>query len=153
MGCGSGTPLAAALDAAGFHVFGIDASPTLVAMFRQRVPRATVACEAVEDSRFFDRRFEGALAVGLVFLLPEAAQHALIRRVAAALKPGGRFLFTAPAQACEWRDSVTGRTSGSLGAEAYRAVFDAAGFECVATRVDEGGNHYFDLHTRATGTD
>jgi SAM-dependent methyltransferase len=153
LGCGSGTPLAAALDAAGFRVYGIDASPTLVAMFRQRVPGAVVACESVEESRFFAQAFHGALAVGLLFLLPASAQHALILRLAEALKPGGRFLFTAPAQSCEWQDALTGHTSRSLGVEAYRVTLDAAGFECVATHHDEGGNHYFDLRKRRQGSD
>lgn len=145
LGCGSGVPLAAALDAAGFHISGIDASPTLVAMFRSRLPHATVACERVEESRFFERRFDGVLAVGLVFLLPETAQRALIGRVAEALEPGGRFLFTAPARACEWPDAITGRASRSLGIDAYRALAARVGLEWNAAREDEGGNQYFAL--------
>ena len=144
LGCGSGVPVAAALARAGFTVFGVDASPTLLAMFRKRLPQSVVACEAVEHSRLFDRPFDGVLAIGLVFLLPEATQRALLHRIAGVLRPGGRFLFTAPAQACTWIDVLTGRVSVSLGAAAYAAVFADAGLEPVATCLDEGGNHYFD---------
>jgi hypothetical protein len=52
-------------------------------------------------------------------------------------------LFTAPRQACTWDDLFTGRTSVSLGEEGYRHVLHRAGLELVATRVDEGENHYY----------
>ena len=39
------------------------------------------------------------LAIGLVFLLSPAAQRELFCKVALALEPRGRFLFTAPVQA------------------------------------------------------
>lgn len=144
LGCGSGAPNAVALDRAGFALLGIDASPTLVAMFRKRLPHATVACEAVEDSRFFDRSFDAVLAIGLLFLLPEATQRALVLRIASVLRPGGRFLFTAPAQACAWDDALTGRRSRSLGAAAYTAMLVEAGLEPLGSFVDDGGNHHLD---------
>ena len=46
-----------------------------------------VSCEAVEDSSFFGRTFDGVIAVGLLFLLSAAEQRDLIRRVAFALNP------------------------------------------------------------------
>lgn len=145
LGCGSGMPVAAAMDREGFAVFGVDGAPTLVRMFRERLPRARVVCEAVEDSRFFDRAFDGVLAIGLMFLLSATVQRALIHRVSGVLRPGGRFLFTSPAQECAWDDLLTGRASMSLGATAYAAVSAEAGLEPVTTWQDEGGNHYFDL--------
>jgi cyclopropane fatty-acyl-phospholipid synthase-like methyltransferase len=73
LGCGHGVPIFAALMDDGFTVYGIDASPTLAAEFRRRFSQAEVACEAVEDSSFFERTFDGIVAVGLMFLLaPEA---------------------------------------------------------------------------------
>ena len=98
LGCGHGLPLSMTLLDEGLAVHGIDASPSMVAAFRHRDPRAPVICEPAETSDFFGRTFDGALAWGLVFLLDEAAQRQLIRRVAQALKPGGRFLFTSPAR-------------------------------------------------------
>src|SRR5690606_36018499 len=63
LGCGHGIPLAKALSEYGFDVYGIDASPSLVAEFRRRFPRARARCEAVEGSDFFARAFDGVLAI------------------------------------------------------------------------------------------
>jgi len=79
-----------------------------------------------------------------MFLLPADAQRELIGRVALALTPDGRFLFTSPAEPCTWTDVLTGRPSLSLGAEAYRAVLSAAGLTVLAASLDEGDNHYYD---------
>lgn len=144
LGCGSGVPIAEALIDEGFAICGVDASPTLAAAFRRRFPHAHVACETVEDSSFFDRRFDGVIAVGLMFLLAADVQRATIHKVAKALNAGGRFLFTSPVQACTWTDVLTGRESLSLGAEEYRAVLSDAGFTLLDEHEDEGGNHYYD---------
>ncbi|HUP24745.1 MAG TPA: class I SAM-dependent methyltransferase [Thermoanaerobaculia bacterium] len=142
LGCGSGVPISTAND--GFMVYGIDASASLAAAFRRRVPGAPVACEAIEDSRFFSRTFDGVIAVGVMFLLPAEVQRGLIRKVAAALNPDGRFLFTSPTQVCDWTDVLTGRESHSLGAEEYKAALSAAGLSLVGEHEDEGENHYYD---------
>lgn len=144
VGAGSGEPLAAALIEEGFDVFAVDAAPTMVAAFRRRFPGAAVACEPAERSAFFNRTFDGALAVGLVFLLPADGQRDLIRRMAAALNPGGRLLFSAPRQVCEWDDRLTGRPSSSLGAAAYRRIIAGCGLRFIGDHVDEGGNCYYE---------
>lgn len=143
IGCGSGVPVSLALVTAGFKVYGIDASPTLLAAFRHRFPEAPTACEAAQDSNFFGRQFDGAIAVGLLFLLAAEDQQKLIARVGQALKPGGRFLFSAPRNPCEWQDLQTGRQSQSLGEEKYQRLLAAAGMPFIDSYVDEGGNYYF----------
>jgi SAM-dependent methyltransferase len=143
LGCGHGVPISMALMNGGFVIYGVDASPSLTAAFRRQFPHAHVACEAVEDSRFFGRTFDGIIAVGLMFLLPAAVQRDVIRKVALALDPGGRFLFTCPAQTCTWTDVLTGRQSLSLGVEEYKVVLSAVGFTPVTEYVDEGDNHYY----------
>ncbi|MGF1544375.1 MAG: class I SAM-dependent methyltransferase [Parvularculaceae bacterium] len=149
VGAGSGAPLTAALIDAGLTAFAIDASPKMAAAFRRRFPDVEVACEPAEHSRFFDRTFDAALAVGLVFLLPPDGQRTLLRRVAEALRPGGRLLFSAPRQVCAWRDSLTGRPSSSLGADEYACVLAEADVSVVDERADEGGTHYFDARKSA----
>lgn len=144
LGCGHGVPISMALLNEGFAIYGVDASPTLAAEFGRRFPAARIACEAVENSRFFDRTFDGIIAVGLVFLLPADLQRDIIRRVASALNPGGRFVFTSPAQVCTWTDVLTGRQSLSLGADEYGAVLESAGLTLAGEHVDEGQNHYYD---------
>jgi SAM-dependent methyltransferase len=144
LGCGSGVPISQALMDDGLILTGIDASPTLVAAFRRRFPGADIACERAETSQFLGRTFDAAIAVGLVFLLAEAAQKALISKVGSALRIGGRFLFTAPSQSCTWNDLMTGRQSRSLGAAAYLAILSEAGLTLVGDYTDEGQNHYYD---------
>lgn len=144
IGCGSGVPISAALIEAGCQVFGIDASPTLLVEFRRRFPSAMTACEAAETSSLFRRRFDGAVAIGLLFLLPPDDQRQVIARVGGALRPAGRFLFSAPRQACEWNDTLTGRLSLSLGEKEYRRVLEDAGMRLCRQEVDEGENNYFD---------
>lgn len=151
IGCGSGEPIARTLIDAGFDVFGIDASPTLIAAFRQRFLGAQSACEAAQDSAFFDRTFDAAVSVGLVFLLAEDDQRKLILRIAQALRPEGRVLFSAPREICEWQDTLTGRRSISLGAEAYEELLRASGLQLAGALVDEGGNHYFDAVRKSGG--
>lgn len=148
LGCGSGAPISEVLHQAGLMVHAVEASPTLAAAYRHRFPDALLACERVEDSRFFDRRFDAALAAGLLFLLPADAQRATLRKLATVLTTGGRFLFTAPAEPCRWSDVLTGRDSESLGAEAYRTLLAEAGLPVVAETEDEGGNHYYEAFKR-----
>jgi hypothetical protein len=120
----------------------------MTAAFRERFPQAHVACEAVEDSRFFGRTFDAVISWGLMFLLPRETQLTLIQRVATALKPGGRLLFTSPAQVCTWSDLLTGRLSLSLGADGYRTALQTAGFALIGEHDDEGDNHYYDAIKR-----
>lgn len=143
LGCGCGVPISEALIADGFAVYGVDASPAMSAAFRDRFPHVPVACEPVERSRLFSRTFDGAVAWGLMFLLPAEAQLAVIGNVAAALVPGGRFLFTAPEQTCTWVDILTGCVSVSLGFAAYEAALREAGLTLIDTHRDEGENHYY----------
>ena len=116
----------------------------MVAAFKRRFPGVAVACEPAERSRFFDRTFDGALAIGLIFLLPEESQRDLIRRIAGALNPGGKLLFSAPRQICAWDDLLTGQPSTSLGAEEYHRVLARSGLHLIKGHVDEGGTHYYE---------
>jgi len=143
VGCGNGVPISQALIERGFNVYGVDASARMVAAFRASFPTVPVECAAVEDSDFFGRTFDGVVASGLFFLLDAEVQRRLIAKVAVVLPSGGRLLFTAPSQSCSWADAMTGRTSISLGYEAYRKALEAEGMSLVGTQLDEGENHYY----------
>jgi SAM-dependent methyltransferase len=143
LGCGPGYPITTVLVDAGRAVCGVDASPTLVAAFRERFPGVPVECNTVERSDFFGRQFDAVIAWGLVFLLPPVAQEQLIDKVARVLTRGGRFVFTAPPLPIEWSDAMTGQRSESLGADAYRRIIKVAGLELAGETEDEGENHYY----------
>jgi len=94
LGCGSAFPITEILVTEGLNVYAIDASPSLVEAFRHNLPKTPVACEAVEDTMFFDRMFDGVVAWGLMFLLPSEGQRRLIQTIANILVLSGRLLFT-----------------------------------------------------------
>ncbi|MEM8770623.1 MAG: class I SAM-dependent methyltransferase [Pseudomonadota bacterium] len=144
IGAGCGEPLTSALTEAELAVCAIDASPTMVAAFQRRFPEIEIACEAAERSEFFGRTFDAALAVGLIFLLRENTQRELVPRIAKALKPGGKLLFSAPRQACAWNDILTGRRSLSLGAEEYRRILADVGLKICREFADEGRTYYYE---------
>jgi cyclopropane fatty-acyl-phospholipid synthase-like methyltransferase len=144
LGCGPGIPITEVLVAESLNVFAVDAAPSFVEAFRRNLPNTPVACEAVQDSRFFDRTFDAVLAWGLIFLLSPEDQRSLIRRSARILAPGGRLLFTSPPEPLAWNDAMTGLESRSLGAAEYRNELSAAGLSISNEYEDEGRNHYFD---------
>jgi 2-polyprenyl-3-methyl-5-hydroxy-6-metoxy-1,4-benzoquinol methylase len=143
LGCGYGVPITEALHREGFQIYGVDASATLIAKFRERFPEAIVECNSVEESPFFHRRFDAVVAWGLMFLLTREAQRELIGKVARALHPQGQFLFTAPKEACSWNDAMTGLESVSLGQEEYVQELAAHGLALTGNDEDEGQNYYY----------
>lgn len=143
LGCGYGVPISEALIEAGFEVYGVDASPRLIAAFRERFPNARVECSAAEDSEFFHRTFDAVVAWGLMFLLSADVQVKIIAKVAKALNPGGNFLFTSPREIVSWNDSLTGQPSVALGAEVYKRVLRKEGLVLDGEADDEGDNHYY----------
>ncbi|KAA6438768.1 class I SAM-dependent methyltransferase [Dyadobacter flavalbus] len=143
IGCGTGDPISRALVGEGLSVYGIDASPSMVEIFRQNFYNSPVACEAVEDSSFFDRQFDAIVAWGLMFLLPEETQKVVIQKMANALYPGGKLLFTASAQKWKWEDVITAKELISLGAEKYKELLASSELCLIQEFEDEAGNHYY----------
>jgi predicted TPR repeat methyltransferase len=143
LGCGTGIPVSKIIMDAGMTVYGVDASPTMVKTFCENFPGVPVACEAAEESSFFNRSFDGIISWGLLFLLPKKSQEIIIKKSSEALCKGGRFLFTATSIQAEWKDAMTGRDSLSLGAEKYRELIKASGLSLLEEFEDEGENHYY----------
>ena len=143
LGCGPGEPVTRVLTEAGLEVYAIDASPTLVQVFRDKLPGVPVRCADVLTSDFFGLTYDGIVAIGLMFLLDEVAQRQLLLKCVAHLRPGAQLLFTAPREAVEWTDVLTGQRSRSLGEDRYHFLLLEAGMQRLDSRTDEGGNHYY----------
>lgn len=144
VGAGHGEPLMPVLLGASLKIHAIDASEAMVAAFRARFPDVPVACEAAEGSGFFNRTFDAALAIGLIFLLAEDKQALVLKRVSSILHRGGRFLFSAPWQTGTWDDLITGRRSHGLGKAAYRRLIEESGLKSVKTHTDDTGTFYYE---------
>jgi len=142
LACGHGVVSQVLVDQ-GLRLYAIDASPRLLAAFRERFPDVQTECAAAEESNYFGRTFDGVVAWGLMFLLPEETQRTVLAKMAKALKPGGRLLFTAPRGAVIWMDSLTDLESRSLGAEAYESLLRELGFDIEPGRMDVGENYYY----------
>lgn len=150
VGAGSGLPLTSVLVDAGLNVSAMDASQTMVASFKKRFPAVEIACEDAlceppNLSRFFGKRFDAIMSIGLIFLLPEDKQQELIRRFSVMLCPDGHLLFSAPRQTCEWIDILTGLPSKSLGADVYFEIMEHHHLKVLDEFDDEGQTHYFSV--------
>ncbi len=146
LGCGDGG-LLAALSAAGYEAWGVDASPHLVERARESVPGATIVSGALPDGVQLPK-IRAATAVGevLTYLEDGTAVERLIRSVYDALDPGGVFLFdfiasdpSAPMNYQSWRDDP----DWAMGAEVTENVADGWLERRIVTfRRMEGELHY-----------
>ena len=132
IGCGSGRPVAGWLIGRGFGLTGLDSSPSLVAMARERFPDASWY---VADIRALalGERFDGLIAWHSLFHLSPDDQRPMFARFAAHARPGAILMFTSG-----WAEGVRiGEWQGeplyhaSLGPGEYRALLRESGFEVV----------------------
>lgn len=98
LGCGSGI-LVEAVAAAGFDALGIDLSPAMIAMARERVPDGQFRCEPLLSAALPPCRAVAAVGECFNYRFDERNSReqlaGLFRRVHEALLPGGLFLFDA----------------------------------------------------------
>ena len=149
IGCGNGLPLTRALLAADVEAVGVDSASEMLARFRLNLP-ATHAVRALAQALpLADATFDGAVAWGVMFHLPQAEELEVFASVARVLKPGGSFLFTAGDAA----DDDSGDHIGimncvefryySFTRDGYRRVLADHGMRLVDFHNDEGDNSYY----------
>jgi SAM-dependent methyltransferase len=94
LGCGAGL-LSRRLSEKGFSTWGLDLSPALIVMARERLPGADFEYGSIIDVRM--PKADAAAAVGEVLnyatVHDAAALRSVFKRVFEALTPGGVFLF------------------------------------------------------------
>jgi cyclopropane fatty-acyl-phospholipid synthase-like methyltransferase len=138
LGCGGGAPVALYLAAHGFHVTGVDSSPTLIALCRTRMPDQEWL---VADMRSLalGRRFAGLLAWDSFFHLGHNDQRAMFRIFAAHSAAGGVLMFNAGFSQGEAVGSYRGDPvyHASLDRSEYEALLAAAGFELIEHSIDD----------------
>ena len=154
-GCGGGAPVAAHMVRAGLRVTGVDASPTLVALCRQRMPDQAWI---VADMRTLalGARFDGILAWDSFFHLKPDDQRLMFEVFAAHSATPAILMFNGGPSYGE----AVGRYRGdplyhaSLGPAEYEVQLTRIGFEIIAHAVEDrsAGGRTAWLARRAPGT-
>lgn len=133
LGCGSGDPVGHDLLAAGFDVTGVDSSPSLIAMCRERYPEASWIVEDMRELQL-DRRFGGVLAWHSLFHLTEADQEQMFAVFEEHAAPGAVLMFSTGPERGETIGSWQGEPlcHASLDRADYEALLDRHGFSLVS---------------------
>ncbi len=131
-----GEPIAGYLIGRGARITGLDSSPSLIELARERFPDHEWI---VGDMRTLDldRRFGGIIVWHSMFHLTEAEQRPMFARFAEHLEPNGSLLFTSGHGAGESIGKWQGEPlyHASLDPNEYRALLAANGLEVVKCRL------------------
>jgi ubiquinone/menaquinone biosynthesis C-methylase UbiE len=119
VGCGDGV-LATALSKCGMYVFGIDASPRMIAAARRRArvteAEARFAVARAERLPFASGSFDTVAAITVLCFIPNAASA--LDEMARVLKPGGRLILGELGNRSTW--AAVRRIKGWLGSPVWR---------------------------------
>lgn len=133
LGCGSGAPVALNMAACGLAVTGIDASPSLVSLCRERMPGhrwvvGDMRCPPVRE------RSDGILAWDSLFHLRPDDQRRMFRIFAERSGPHAILMFNAGPAGGEAIGSYRGDPlyHASLAPAEYERLLDGIGFDVVA---------------------
>jgi SAM-dependent methyltransferase len=138
LGCGSGAPVARYFVERGFRVTGVDASPAMIAMCRERLPGAEFL---VGDMRSLalGRRFDGVLASDSFFHLAPEDQRGMFEVFARHSAASAVLMFNTGPSFGEAVGSYRGDPlyHASLSAADYEALLANIGFNVVTHRVED----------------
>lgn len=138
IGCGSAEPIAQYLIEKGHDVTGVDASPPLINLCRQRFPQNLWV---VSDMRklALGRRFDGLIAWHSLFHLTPQDQREMFRVFGRHANDGAALMFTAGPGRGETIGSFCGKPlyHASLDFEEYEALLGENGFRLVDHRVED----------------
>jgi SAM-dependent methyltransferase len=138
LGCGTGEPIGRLLLERGCRLTGLDSSPSLVALARERLPEGEWL---VGDMRALDlgRQFDAVLAWHSFFHLSIADQRAVIPRFAAHAGPGAALCFTSGPRHGEAIGEWQGEPlfHASLAPAEYARLLDENGFDVLRFTAGE----------------
>ena len=133
IGCGSGEPIARYFIDRNFAVEGVDASPTLISICRERFPKQSWQ---VADMRSLalGKTFHGVLAWDSFFHLRHEDQRRMFPIFRLHAAAGAALMFTSGTSHSVAIGSYHGEPlyHASLGPEEYRALLEANGFRVEA---------------------
>ncbi|EMF28586.1 class I SAM-dependent methyltransferase [Streptomyces pseudogriseolus] len=110
VGSGTGRPTAATLAGAGHRVLGVDVSPVMVEIASRQVPEAEFRCDDVRRTKLAEGSYDAVCVYFSLLQMTRAEQKELVRRLTAALRPGGLLvLATVPLDVEEFDGSFMGQ--------------------------------------------
>jgi trans-aconitate methyltransferase len=132
IGCGSGEPIARYLIEHGFKLIGIDSSPAMIAMCRDRFPDQTWRGGDMRQLAL-EQNFDGLIAWNSFFHLSHEDQRRMFPIFRAHAAVGAGLLFTTGPSHGEASDRHCGEPlyHASLGEAEYRSLLDENGFAVV----------------------
>lgn len=134
VGSGTGRPTARTLAAAGHEVLGVDVSPVMVRLASARVPEASFRCADVREVPLEEESFDAVCVYFSLLQMSRDDQRSLVRRLTAALRPGGHLVLATVPLDVEGASAVfMGQEVRvhSFGPEAFRALATGAGLTVV----------------------
>jgi SAM-dependent methyltransferase len=138
LGCGGGAPVALHMATRGFHLTGIDSSPTLLSLCQARMPDQEWI---LGDMRrlALGRKFGGILAWDSFFHLRPEDQEKMFRIFAAHAAPAAVLMFNAGPGRGEAIGSYRGDPlyHASLDAAEYERLLATSGFELIEHSIDD----------------
>jgi SAM-dependent methyltransferase len=138
IGCGTGDPIARYLIERGCDVTGIDSSPALIGMCKDRFPDQEWV---VADMRglSLDRRFDGILAWNSLFHLSPEDQRRMFPAFRSHARAKAALMFTSGPSHGEAIGTFKGEPlyHGSLDGAEYRSLLHENGFEVVSHVVED----------------
>jgi SAM-dependent methyltransferase len=138
IGCGMGEPIARYCIEAGFSVVGIDSSPSMIALCRDRFPRSQWLVADMRDMAL-QRRFDGILAWDSFFHLSTSDQRGMFPRFAQHAGRGAPLLFTSGTSEGELVGCYRGEPlyHASLGPSEYEHLLSINGFSVLQHVPDD----------------
>jgi SAM-dependent methyltransferase len=138
LGCGGGSPVALHMVERGFHVTGVDSSPTLISLCQARMPDQEWI---VDDMRSLalGRQFGGILAWDSFFHLQHSDQEAMFPIFAAHAAPAAILMFNAGFAHGEDIGSYRGDPlyHASLDPSEYEALLADYGFDFIEHSIND----------------
>jgi 2-polyprenyl-3-methyl-5-hydroxy-6-metoxy-1,4-benzoquinol methylase len=116
VGCGSNGRIIDLLLDRGFTVEGIDVSPRMIELARQRRPAVTFHHADISEWTL-PRRYDLITAWDSIWHLPLTSQAPVLRKLLAALEPGGVCIFTTGGL-----DEPAEKTDAAMGPPMYYSV-------------------------------
>lgn len=138
LGCGSGYPVARHMAERGLRVTGVDSSPTLISLCRQRLPDHEWLTGDMRSLRL-SRHFDGVLAWDSFFHLTPDDQRRMFDVFAGHAGSAAVLMFNSGPDHGEAVGEYRGDPlyHASLSPDAYATLLDGIGFAVIAHTVED----------------